>query len=135
GAISARAHRLGPASTVRAMELLGQALVDMREAPDPRVLLEVALVRLSHPDADTSVDALVQRIERLERAVAAGGGGDRGGGGSGATAPSGQVRTAPAVGAPRQPTPPPAAPTTEAAPAEAAPAVAPVRSSPSKAAS
>jgi DNA polymerase-3 subunit gamma/tau len=117
-AISARAHRLGPATTVRAMELLGQALVDMREAPDPRVLLEVALVRLCHPDADTSVAALVQRIERLERAVATGG---VGGGGERAATPSGQVRTAPAVGTPRQPTSPQVAPTAEVAPAAPVP--------------
>src|SRR5438067_8334032 len=129
-AISARAHRLGPATTVRAMELLGKALVDMREAPDPRVLLEVALVRLCHPEADTSLDALVQRIERLGRAVAAGGGGGGRGGGGGATASAGQGRTATAVGVPREPTPLPAAPT-----AEAAPALAPVRSSPPKASS
>ena len=106
-AIAERGHRLGPAATVRAMELLGQALVDMREAPDPRVLLEVALVRLCYPDADTSVDALVQRIERLEKAVAAGAaaGGDRGSGGG-----SGHVRAAPPVGARPQPSsqdPPP----------------------------
>ena len=102
-AIAERGHRLGPAATVRAMELLGQALVDMREAPDPRVLLEVALVRLCHPDADTSVDALVQRIERLEKALASGagpGGGDRGSG-----AGPGPVRAAPPVGA-RPATPP-----------------------------
>jgi DNA polymerase-3 subunit gamma/tau len=129
-AISARAHRLGPATTVRAMELLGQALVDMREAPDPRVLLEVALVRLCHPDADTSVDALVQRIERLERAVAAGGGGG-GGGGERTAVPSGQVRTAPAVGASRQATPSAEEPST----VETAPAVAPVRRPSAKASS
>src|SRR4051794_31189446 len=67
-AVETEAHRLGRAATVRAMELLGQALVDMREAPDPRVLLEVALVRLCKPELDSSPDALLERIERLERA-------------------------------------------------------------------
>jgi DNA polymerase-3 subunit gamma/tau len=69
-AVEAEAHRLGRAGTVRAMELLGQALVDMREAPDPRVLLEVALVRLCRPELDTSPEAMLDRIERLERALA-----------------------------------------------------------------
>jgi DNA polymerase-3 subunit gamma/tau len=65
-----QARRLGAPATVRAMETLGEALIDMREAPDPRVTLEVALVRLCRPDADTSPAALVERIERLERAGA-----------------------------------------------------------------
>jgi DNA polymerase-3 subunit gamma/tau len=69
-AVEAEAHRLGRAATVRAMELLGQTLVDMREAPDPRVLLEVALVRLCRPELDASPGALLERIERLERALA-----------------------------------------------------------------
>ncbi|MBV8162254.1 MAG: DNA polymerase III subunit gamma/tau [Acidimicrobiia bacterium] len=67
--LAEQARRLGAPATVRAMENLGEALVDMRESPDPRVTLEVALVRLCRPDADTSPAALVERIERLERAA------------------------------------------------------------------
>jgi DNA polymerase-3 subunit gamma/tau len=63
-----QARRLGPAAIVRAMEALGDALVAMRDAPDPRVLLEVAVVRQCRPDADVSNAALLERIERLERA-------------------------------------------------------------------
>jgi DNA polymerase-3 subunit gamma/tau len=62
-----QARRLGAPALVRAMETLGTALVDMREAPDPRVLLEVALVRMCKPEADASPAALLERIERLER--------------------------------------------------------------------
>jgi hypothetical protein len=51
------------------MEIVGQALVDMRDAVDPRVTLEVALVRLAAPAADTSPSALLERIERLERVL------------------------------------------------------------------
>ena len=68
--VEAEAHRLGRAATVRAMEVLGETLVDMREAPDPRVLLEVALVRLCRPELDASPSALLERIESLERALA-----------------------------------------------------------------
>jgi DNA polymerase-3 subunit gamma/tau len=68
--VEAEAHRLGRAATVRAMEVLGGTLVDMREAPDPRVLLEVALVQLCRPELDSSPAALLERIERLERALA-----------------------------------------------------------------
>jgi DNA polymerase-3 subunit gamma/tau len=65
-ALTERAERLGLAALVRAMEVLGLAQVDMRDAPDPRVNLEVALVRLAHPAADHSPEALLARIERLE---------------------------------------------------------------------
>ena len=54
---------------VRAMETVGQALVEMRDSVDPRVTLEVALIRLASPSADTSTAALLERIERLERAI------------------------------------------------------------------
>ncbi len=67
--LAARAERVGLAAIVRAMEVLGQAQVAMRDAPDPRVNLEVALVRLAHPGADDSPDALLARIERLETVV------------------------------------------------------------------
>ena len=67
--VAEQAHRLGLAALVRAMEEIGQALADMRDSVDPRVTLEVALVRLARPEADTSVAALLERIERLERAA------------------------------------------------------------------
>jgi DNA polymerase-3 subunit gamma/tau len=60
------AGRVGLATLVRSIEVLGEAQVAMRDAPDPRVNLEVALVRLIHPEADDSPQALLARIERLE---------------------------------------------------------------------
>jgi DNA polymerase-3 subunit gamma/tau len=65
-ALSSQAERVGLATLVRAMEVLGLAQISMRDAPDPRVALEVALVRLAHPGADDSPAALLARIERLE---------------------------------------------------------------------
>ena len=56
-------------SLVRAMETVGQALVDMRDSVDPRVTLEVALIRLATPAVDASPAAMLERIERLERAL------------------------------------------------------------------
>ena len=41
------AEMVTPAVTTRALEVLGTALIDMRRSPDPRVDLEVALVRLT----------------------------------------------------------------------------------------
>ncbi len=65
------AGELGTPTLTRSMEALGSALVDMRQAADPRVPLEVALVRLTAPDASSTV-GLLERIERLEQALASG---------------------------------------------------------------
>jgi DNA polymerase-3 subunit gamma/tau len=68
-AIAVRAGELGPAVLVRAIELLGTTMVEMRLSPDPRILAEVALVQLTSDEAGTDVDALLARIERLENTV------------------------------------------------------------------
>ena len=70
--VADQAARLGAAALVRAMEVIGQSLIDMRDSADPRTTLEVALVRLAAPEADDSRAALLERIERLERAAAGG---------------------------------------------------------------
>ena len=44
--LAEKASEITRAVNVRALELLGQALVDMRQAPDPRLVLDLALVRL-----------------------------------------------------------------------------------------
>jgi DNA polymerase III subunit gamma/tau len=72
-ALAAQAQRLGAGGLVRGIELLGGALAEMRHAPDPRVLLDVATVQLTSEEVGGDVVALLQRIERLERQVAAGG--------------------------------------------------------------
>jgi DNA polymerase-3 subunit gamma/tau len=68
------AEQLGNAALVRIVETLGQAIVDMRgvDAADPRLVLEVALVRLSRRDAGPPLQTVVERIERLERALVGG---------------------------------------------------------------
>lgn len=52
--LAEKASEITRAVNVRALELLGQALVDMRQAPDPRLVLDLALVRLfaGTPDLD-----------------------------------------------------------------------------------
>src|SRR5690606_1986359 len=85
---------LGPAGLTRALEVLGDSLVELAKKPDPRIVLEVALVRLCRPEADSSLEAVLERLERLERAVASG---------SGSTPASAQP--APAASAPPTPAP------------------------------
>ncbi|MEO6318848.1 MAG: DNA polymerase III subunit gamma/tau [Acidimicrobiales bacterium] len=62
---------LGAAGLTRCLEVLGEALVELAKKPDPRIVLEVALVRLCRPDADRSYDAILDRLERLERGLVA----------------------------------------------------------------
>ena len=63
-------EKMSPRQLTHAMELLSEALVGMRTAPDPRVDLTLALVRLSRSDLDTHPSTLAARVERLEAAVA-----------------------------------------------------------------
>ena len=52
---------------LRILDLLATAVVEMRNAPNHRLLLEVALVRASAPDTDPSAGGLLGRLERIER--------------------------------------------------------------------
>ena len=54
------------ATLTRALETIGSALIGMRQSSDPRIDLEVALIRLTHPELSNEIGALVERIERLE---------------------------------------------------------------------
>jgi DNA polymerase III subunit gamma/tau len=63
----ALAEGMGLARVVRSMEILGHALVDMREAPDAQVVLEIAAVRAVRPDLDSGMEALSERVSVLER--------------------------------------------------------------------
>jgi DNA polymerase-3 subunit gamma/tau len=54
------------------MERLGVLLVELRHAPDPRLLLEVAFVQLTHEQSSHDLAVVLDRLERLEAAVAAG---------------------------------------------------------------
>lgn len=71
--VADQAMRMGAAAIVRSMEKMGEILVEMRHAPDPRLLLDVALVQLTHEAAGNDMSALLSRLERLEAAVAKGG--------------------------------------------------------------
>jgi DNA polymerase-3 subunit gamma/tau len=96
------AETMSLARVVRSMEILGHALIDMRDAPDAQVVLEIALVRAVRPDLDSGVEALVERVSALERS------------GTGAAA-----FPRPAVPAPAPAAPGPSSTPTEAAPSPA----------------
>ena len=61
-----------PALITRSLEILGLSLVDMRRSPDPRVDLEVALVKISsnQTSSDSStLDSLESRVTLLEETI------------------------------------------------------------------
>lgn len=65
--VTDQAARLGTPRIVKIIETLGQAINDMRNALDARVILEVALVRLVHQELDMGLESVVARLARLEK--------------------------------------------------------------------
>ena len=61
-----QASQLGATEVLRLVDLLAVAVEDMRQGGDPRLPLELALVKVTQPEHDPSREALLQRIERLE---------------------------------------------------------------------
>ena len=66
-----QARRMGATGVVRAIEVLGDVLIEIRHAPDARLLLEVAVVKLTRQNLSADVASLMARIERLESGVTA----------------------------------------------------------------
>jgi len=67
--IGDQARRMGASTVVRAIEVLGEILIEMRHAPDARLLIEVALVKLTSVNSANDNSSLVARIERLEAGI------------------------------------------------------------------
>ncbi|MGN0241242.1 MAG: DNA polymerase III subunit gamma/tau [Candidatus Weimeria sp.] len=57
---------------IRYIRILSGLESQMRYAQDKRVLLEVSLIRLMHPEMDSDYDSLVNRIDELERKIDSG---------------------------------------------------------------
>ena len=68
------AQRIGNVALVRGIEVMGQAIVDIRgqAVADPRLVLEVAVVRIARREARTREETLLDRVERLERQIGSG---------------------------------------------------------------
>ena len=65
-------ERLSAGTLTRVLELVGSSLVEMRQAPDPRIDLEVAFVKSCSPRSDGSIEGLSSRLDQLESRVDAG---------------------------------------------------------------
>lgn len=74
-ALAAEAAAFGehPADRLaRVLTVLDDAALEMRGASDVRLVLEIACTRLTRPEADLTIEALAERVARLEAIVASG---------------------------------------------------------------
>jgi DNA polymerase-3 subunit gamma/tau len=65
--LRAQANQLGAATVIRLVDLLAVAIEDMRQGGDPRLPLELAVVKVTRPGADLSRESLAYRIDQLEQ--------------------------------------------------------------------
>jgi len=73
--LTAQAAKYSAAELGRVIALLLAAQTDMRWTTSPRLSLELALIRSTIPETDAAPEALVSRLERLERVAGIPGGG------------------------------------------------------------
>jgi len=64
--LRAQANQLGEPTVIRLLDLLAVAVDDMRQGGDPRLPLELALVKVTRPAADLSRESTSYRLEQLE---------------------------------------------------------------------
>jgi DNA polymerase-3 subunit gamma/tau len=112
--LAAQAERLSQGEILRAIDFLAGAIAAVKDGSEPRIQLEMALLKATQPQADLSLQALMFRIDQLERALGAPAAS------AGEPAPSTEAAPAPApAAAPASPAPTSPAPS---APPAAAPA-------------
>jgi DNA polymerase-3 subunit gamma/tau len=65
-----KAAELVPSTDVlRAVDLLAEALIRLREGREERLMTELALIKLTRPETATDPQALISRMDRLERRI------------------------------------------------------------------
>jgi DNA polymerase-3 subunit gamma/tau len=62
-----QANQIPEASVLRLIDLLAVAIEDMRQGGDPRLPLELALIKVTRPQGDLSRESLAHRVELLEQ--------------------------------------------------------------------
>jgi DNA polymerase-3 subunit gamma/tau len=65
--LRAQANQLPEPTVIRLCDLLAVAVDDARQGGDPRLPLELALIKVTRPGADLERESLAYRIEQLER--------------------------------------------------------------------
>ncbi len=56
-----------PGEVLRAVDLMSEALVRLREGREERLMTELAFIKLTRPETATDPEALIARMDRLER--------------------------------------------------------------------
>ena len=67
--LAAQADRLSQAEILRAIDFLAAAIAAVKDGSEPRIQLEMALLKATQPQADLSLQALMFRIDQLEAAL------------------------------------------------------------------
>jgi DNA polymerase III subunit gamma/tau len=69
--LAAQAGRVSQAEILRAIDFLAAAIAAVKDGSEPRIQLEMALLKATQPQADLSLQALMFRIDQLEAALGA----------------------------------------------------------------
>jgi DNA polymerase III subunit gamma/tau len=96
--LAAQAERFSQGEILRAIDFLAAAIAAVKDGSEPRIQLEMALLKATQPQADLSLQALMFRIEQLEGRVGGAAGAAPAAGDGGPAAPQ---RTAGGERAPR----------------------------------
>jgi DNA polymerase III subunit gamma/tau len=68
--LAQQAERLSQGEILRAVDFLAAAIAAVKDGSEPRIQLEMALLKATQPQADLSLQALMFRIEQLEARLA-----------------------------------------------------------------
>ena len=69
--LGSQAERFSQGEILRAIDLLAAAIAAVKDGSEPRIQLEMALLKATQPQADLSLQALMFRIEQLEQRIGA----------------------------------------------------------------
>jgi DNA polymerase III subunit gamma/tau len=93
--LAAQAERFSQGEILRAIDFLAAAIAAVKDGSEPRIQLEMALLKATQPQADLSLQALMFRIEQLEARLD----------GTSSAAPEAAGEAAPAAAPPPAPAP------------------------------
>ncbi len=105
--LRSQAEAISELSLGRSVDTLSAALAAIREGDEPRMTVELALLRCARPQLDPSREAFAERLERLEASVGASGGIAASGPAPEAAPPQPPAAESPSPRMPAATTPPP----------------------------
>ncbi len=69
--LASQAGRVSQGELLRAIDFLAAAIAAVKDGSEPRIQLEMALLKATQPSSDLSLQALIHRIEKLESGLGA----------------------------------------------------------------